>query len=125
MKRIIFISLILLSFSAELLSQNVGNLTMENARMSKSGDFMAVMMDMQMDALDVRNGKAFLVTPTIMKGDSLVTLQSVGVYSFNRWFYYKRNGDSMISGRGEMSYRDDAVPEQGRRNNHHPASRTH
>ena len=112
MKRIILISLIFLSFSAELLSQNVGKLKMENARMSKSGDFMAVMMDVQMDALEVRNGKAFLLTPAIMKGDSLIALQSVGVYSYNRWFYYKRNGDSMISGRGEMSYRDDAAPER-------------
>lgn len=112
MKRIIFISLILLSFSAELLSQNVGNLTMENARMAKSGDFMAVMMDVQMDELEVRNGKAFLLTPSIMKGDSLLTLQSIGVYSYNRWFYYKRNGDTMISGRDEISYRDNATPDR-------------
>ena len=77
MKRIILISLIFLSFSAELLSHNVGKLKMENARMSKSGDFMAVMMDVQMDALEVRNGKAFLLTPAIMKGDSLIALQSV------------------------------------------------
>lgn len=110
MKKIILISLILSTLTVELFSQTTGTLRTANAHMIKSGDYMAVIMDMQTDSLNVPYNRAVLMTPSIVKGDSLVVLNSVGVYSYNRWFYYKRNGEHMISGRDEASYRDTEIP---------------
>lgn len=110
MKRIILTAVFILSF-LDALSQNVGAVKAEKPRMTKSGDYMAVFMDMHLDDLEVRNGRAFLLTPSIVKEDSVVTLPSIGIYSFNRWYYYKRNGEFMISGSTEASYRDIDTPD--------------
>lgn len=72
---------------------------------------MAVLIDMGLDSLRIRNGRAYLLTPSIVKGDSVMTLHSVGVYSFNRWYYYKRNGEFMLAGSSEVCYRDIDMPE--------------
>ena len=86
MKRLIIIAVLLSSFIAEALSQNVGEVKTQNSHMTKSGDYMAVLIDMGLDSLRIRNGRAYLLTPSIVKGDSVLTLHSVGVYSFNRWY---------------------------------------
>lgn len=111
MKRLIIIAVLLSSFIAEALSQNVGEVKTQNSHMTKSGDYMAVLIDMGLDSLRIRNGRAYLLTPSIVKGDSVLTLHSVGVYSFNRWYYYKRNGEFMLAGSSEVCFRDIDMPE--------------
>jgi outer membrane protein OmpA-like peptidoglycan-associated protein len=71
---------------------------------------MAVTMDLDLAGLEVPCDRALLITPAISNGDSLVTLQSVGVYSHTRWFYYQRNGEVMISGEDEISLRKSDKP---------------
>lgn len=83
----------------------------KNVSLSKNGHFMAVSMDLVLSDIDVKNGQAVVITPVISRGDSLITLNSVGVYSRNRWYYYKRNGEHMITGPKEISYRTNAHPE--------------
>lgn len=111
MKRIIPIVLLVSCFCSTALSQNVGEVKTAGSHMTRSGDFMAVSIDMLMDSVDVHHSRAYLITPSVVKGDSVVTLHSVGVYSFNRWYYYKRNGEYMLAGSTEACYRDNSVPD--------------
>ena len=83
----------------------------KNVTLSKNGDFMAVSMDLNLSDVDVRHDHAVVITPVISRGDSLVTLNSVGIYSRNRWYYYKRNGEHMITGPKEISYRKNSHPD--------------
>lgn len=83
----------------------------ENVVLEKNGTYMTVSMDLDLTDLDVRHDRALVFTPTIVKGDSLAALPSVGVYSHNRWYYYKRSGDSMITGADETSWKESQAPD--------------
>ena len=62
MKRIIIIAVFLSCFVAEAVSQNVGEEKTANSHMTRSGDYMAVLIDMGLDSLKIRNGRAYLMT---------------------------------------------------------------
>lgn len=83
----------------------------KNVNLSKNGHFMSVSMDLVLSDVKVRHDRAVVLTPVISKGDSIVTLNSVGIYTRNRWYYYKRNGENMITGPKELSYRKNAHPD--------------
>lgn len=111
MKKMILITFFIACFYVEAVSQNVGEVKTGNSYMTRSGDYMAVSIDMLLDSLDVRNSRAYLITPSIVNGDNVLALHPVGVYSFDRWYYYKRSGEFMLGGSSEISYRDNAVPD--------------
>lgn len=112
MKRIISI-IIMLAASAAAHSQNDGlsGIKADNVNLARNGRYMAVHMDMDMSDLDIRHDRAMVITPKICNGDSLVVLNSVGVYSYNRWYYYKRNGEFMITGPAEKSFMKKDAPD--------------
>ena len=83
----------------------------ENVSYEKNGDYMAVTMDVLTSDINIKHDRAFVITPFVTKEDSTVTLQSVGLYSYNRWHYYKRNGETMITGSDETSYMKKETPE--------------
>ena len=102
MKRIIAIIIMLAATAAAHAQTNVS--------LSKNGRYMAVSMDLHLSDLDVRHDRALVMTPVLCNADSLVILRSVGLYSHNRWYYYKRNGETMITGADEISFMNKKAP---------------
>ena len=112
MKRIISIIIMLAAaVAAHAQKKDAFGMKADDVNMAKNGRYMAVTMDMDLSDLKVKHDRAVVMTPSIVKGDSVVTLHSVGVYSYNRWYYYKRNGETMITGYGETSYMKRHAPE--------------
>ena len=111
MKRILTI-VIMLAASSAAFAQNAGlsGIKTQNVSYTKNGRYMAVSMDMHMSDIDLRHDRALVITPVVSKADTLLKLHSVGVYSFNRWYYYKRNGETMITGADEVSYMEKNAP---------------
>lgn len=85
--------------------QTVDGVTVENLKMERNGKFMAVDMTLDMSGLDVESNRAVLLTPTLINGNDSVELPSVGVYGRRRYYYYVRNGESMLTGEDETSYK--------------------
>ncbi len=79
---------------------SVGRFSME-----RNGGYIAVNMLLDLSGLDVDNNRAVLLTPWLVNGRDSLDLQSVGVYGRRRYYFYVRNGVSMLSGRDEKSYR--------------------
>lgn len=114
MKKFILISAVLTGLVFSAAGQNkawhFGN-RVENVRLEKHGNLMAVSMDLVLAGIEVRHDRALVFTPTLVAGDSLAALPSVGIYSHNRWYYYKRSGDAMITGADETSWKESQTPD--------------
>lgn len=111
MKKMILILSVLAGMGLTAAAQKTENHLAGNVRMARNGEYMAVTMDLDLKDLKVRNDRALVLTPVISNGDSLVSLQSVGIYSHNRWYYYQRNGETMITGADEISWKESQKPE--------------
>lgn len=111
MKKIIISLAVLIGLGISANAQQAGNVTTDNIHLTRNGKFMAVTLDLGFSELDIKHGRAVLLTPVISNGDSTATLHSVGLYSHNRWFYYQRNEGQMISGSGETSFKSADAPE--------------
>lgn len=111
MKNILTAIIILLLSSLCLDAQSLYDVKAENARLTRNGDYFAVLMDLDLSELKVRNERAVVLTPTLKNGDKTITLNSIGVYSYNRWHYYRRNGETMITGADETSYKEADLPD--------------
>jgi outer membrane protein OmpA-like peptidoglycan-associated protein len=111
MKKMILILSVLAGMGLTAAAQKTENHLAGNVRMARNGEYMAVTMDLDLKDIKVRNDRALVLTPVISNGDSLVSLQSVGIYSHNRWYYYQRNGETMITGADEISWKESQKPE--------------
>ena len=76
----------------QAMSGNVGGLPVEDATLKRNGDLMTVDMDLNLQDLKVKGDKAVVFTPVIINGNDSVVLESVGLYSRNRWYQYQREG---------------------------------
>ena len=79
----------------------------------RNGKLMTVDMTLDISSLDVESNRAVLLTPRIaaaMTADS-VELPSVGIYGRRRYYYYVRNGESMLSGKDETTLRAASCPD--------------
>lgn len=112
MKRIAIIIIMLAATAAAHAQETkLAGMKAENVSYEKNGDYMAVTMDVLTSDINIKHDRAFVITPFVTKEDTTVTLQSVGLYSFNRWHYYKRNGETMITGSDETSFMKKETPE--------------
>ena len=96
---------------APLQAQEIDGVSVRNVTMDRNGAYMAVDMDVDLSALEVDGNRAVLFTPRIANGADTLSLASIGIYGRRRYFYYIRNGASMLSGEGEMSYRASLKPD--------------
>ncbi|MBR5211838.1 MAG: hypothetical protein IKV91_04595 [Bacteroidales bacterium] len=112
MKRIAII-VIMLAATVAAYAQEAGlaGMKAENVSYTKNGDYMAVTIDMLTSDIDLKHDRALVITPYVTNADSTVTLKSVGLYSYTRWHYYKRNGETMITGSDETSFMKKETPE--------------
>ena len=89
----------------------VDGVSVENLRMERNGGYIAVDMFWDLSELDVDDNRAVLLTPRLVNGNDSLDLPSVGVYGRRRYYFYVRNGESMLSGKDEMSYKVSEKPE--------------
>lgn len=92
-------------------AQSVDGVKVENLRMKRNGEFMAVDMDVDFSSLKVSSNSAILFTPIIVNGKDSADLSSVGFYGRRRYYYYVRNDKSIIASEGK-SYRASEMPER-------------
>lgn len=80
--------------------------------MERSGDFMVVDLNLNVEKLKVGSNRAKLITPRIVNGKRSQNLRSVGLYGRRRYIYYQRNFPKyMISGPEERVYRRSEAPD--------------
>lgn len=89
----------------------VSDVSVDKLNTERSGSLMVVNMNIDMSALDVDANRAVLLTPRIVNGADSVELSSIGVYGRRRYYYYVRNGESMLSGKDETVYRASSRPD--------------
>lgn len=76
----------------------------------RHGGNMNVEMDVDLGALDVKPQRAVILTPYLVNGSDSLALHSVGIYGRKRYYHYVRNGESMLTGPSELSYRRKQKP---------------
>ena len=112
MKRYIIILAALLGVNVAAMAQEAAQVKVEKLNMVRSGEYVIVDMDLDLQAMDVASNRAVLVTPAIVKGEKSLDLTPIGVYGRDRYFHYKRNGESSLSNNDkEMSFRTKDLPE--------------
>ena len=89
----------------------VDGVSVENLNMERNGGYIAIDMLWDLSGLDVDNNRAVLLTPWLVNGSDSLDLQSVGVYGRRRYYFYVRNGESMLSGKNEKSYKVSEKPD--------------
>lgn len=89
----------------------VDGVSVENVRMERNGRYIVIDMLLDLSDLDVDDNRAVLLTPWLANGNDSLGLQSVGVYGRRRYYFYVRNGESMLSGKDEKSYKVSKKPD--------------
>lgn len=84
---------------------SVGDLNME-----RNGGYMVVDMTLDLKELDVDGNRAVLLTPRLVNGNDSLDLQSVGIYGQRRYYFYVRNGESMLA-EDEQSFKASEKPD--------------
>lgn len=111
----IILALICFSISAEaqVAKQNiVDGVSVDSLSIERSGRFIVVDMNLDLNELDVKSNRAVLLTPRLSNDSITKELQSVGVYGRKRYFYYLRNYDSMLTGSQEQSFKAAQKPNE-------------
>lgn len=111
MKRTLLITPLLALALTARAQQIVDGVSVDEFRMARNGDYMVVDMEMNMAALDVDANRAVLLTPRLKNGTDSLDLPAVGIYGRRRYYFYVRNGESMLSGSKETSYRAKKCPD--------------
>lgn len=111
MKKQILIAVMSLGMATVAYSDTaVEGVTIDEVKMEHSGRFMTVDMNMNLSSLKVSGNRAVLLTPKLVNGADTLNLPSIGIYGRRRYYYYVRNGESMLSGKDEMSYKASDKP---------------
>lgn len=112
MKRTILIMTCLLGLFCVAEAQTiVDGVTVNNLKIERNGAYLVVDMDMDISKLDVSSNRAVLLTPRLVNGNDSIDLPSIGIYGRRRYYYYVRNGESMLTDKNEMSYRAAKKPD--------------
>ncbi len=112
MKRSVLITAILLGgFSMTNAQSIVDGVSVDGFKMERNGLYMAVGMNLNLSDLDVDGNRAVLLTPRLVNGKDSLDLPSVGIYGRRRYYFYVRNGESMLTGKDEKSYRASQKPD--------------
>ena len=77
----------------------------DSLSVERDGSRLRVGMQLRLSDLNLKRSRAVLFTPCLVGETDSLALPSVGIYGRQRWFYYRRMGDGMISGHDEKSLR--------------------
>ena len=112
MKRSILTTAILLGCVSVTNAQSiVDGVSVDGFKTERNGQYITVGMNLNLSALDVDVNRAVLLTPRLVNGKDSLDLPSVGVYGRRRYYFYVRNGESMLTGKDEKSYRASQKPD--------------
>lgn len=90
----------------------VDGVTVGGVKTERNGGYIAVDMTLDLKGLNVDGNRAVLLTPRIANGQDSLDLPSVGVYGRRRYYFYVRNGESMLSGPDEQSFKASEKPDE-------------
>ncbi len=111
MKRTILISALILCLAPVSEAQNAaGGVTADGVKIERNDRYMTVDMTLDLTGLKVGGKRAVVITPRLANGEHSMDLPSVGVYGRNRYYHYLRNGERMLTGKDEMSYKASKKP---------------
>ena len=110
MKQMILIITAWLGTCCMLNAQQTVGVTTDSLRIERNGEYIVVDMSMGLSPLDVDVNRAVLLTPRFVCATDTLELPSIGVYGRQRYYYYVRNGESMLSGAKEMSFKARSKP---------------
>lgn len=114
MKKLIFVTLMILVAGIAKAQKAdtviVDGVAVDSLAMVHSGDDMTIDILFDLKALSVNSNRAVVLTPRLVNGNDSIDLPSVGIYGRRRYFYYLRNGESMLTGKDETSYRASQKP---------------
>ncbi|MCD8292311.1 MAG: DUF3868 domain-containing protein [Prevotellaceae bacterium] len=96
--------------SIEGIQEVVTDVSVDSPSTEHYGDGLTVAMRLGLDNLKIRSNQAVLLTPRLVNGADSLDLPSVGIYGRRRYYYYIRQGESMLSGKDEESYRAKSMP---------------
>ena len=81
-------------------------------------------MNINLEQVRPKSNRAVVITPYIVKDDRKVEFRSVVVYGRSQYYYYQRNnGEMMLTGRDEISFRSGSHPSQFKLNETIPYER--
>ncbi len=112
MKEKIFITAALALMTLAAASQEVvTGVRVNDFRTERNGNYLSVDMTLDLSGLKVTRNRAVLLTPCVLNTDDSLHLASVGVYGRRRYYQtLRRNGDYMLSGENELSFRKKELP---------------
>lgn len=111
MKRTILLFALTLCGGLVLAQPHKDGVQVEEPRIERNGQYMAVELTLKLNELKVEGNRAVVLTPHLVNAKDTVTLPSVAVYGRRRYYYYVRNhGTGMLTGRDETSYRAHKQP---------------
>lgn len=90
----------------------VDGISVSDLKIERNGKYMVVDMLLDLRSLKVNGNRAVLLTPRLVNDTDSIDLPSIGIYGRRRYYYYVRNGESMLSGKDEKSFRTSEKPEQ-------------
>lgn len=104
MKRTIALFTALLGLTAAAEAQTiVDGVAVKGFKMERNGEYMAVKMRLNLTDLAVDGNRAVLLMPRLVNGGDSLNLPAIGIYGRQRYYYYVRNGESMLSGKDETT----------------------
>lgn len=74
------------------------------------GSYMNVGFNIALDSIHCQSNRAILITPKLVNGADSLVLPSVGIYGRQRYYYYTRNTDNMLTDENETSFRAGKTP---------------
>ncbi|WP_294473064.1 DUF3868 domain-containing protein [uncultured Bacteroides sp.] len=111
MKRILLMAALMGIFTTVNAQEVVDGISVTGLKMERNGQYLSIDMTLNLSSLDVDGNRAVLFTPRLVNGQDSLDLPSVGIYGRRRYFYYVRNGKSMLSGKNESSYKASQKPD--------------
>lgn len=89
----------------------VDGVMVSNVNMEHDGGYLTVDMLLNLENLKIDGNRAVLLTPRLVNGNDSVDMPSIGIYSRRRYYFYVRNGQSMLTGKDEMTYKASDCPD--------------
>ena len=116
MKKTSYILILLLGAGLTAEAQNskqtvVDGVSVSDVKMERNGAYIAVDMNLGLKDLAVEGNRAVLLTPRLVNGSDSLDLPSIGIYGRRRFYFYVRNGESMLTDKDEMSYKASEKPD--------------
>lgn len=115
MKKTLYIVAILLGMGTAMRAQNreavVDGVSVGDLKMERNGAYLTVDMTLGLKGLDVDGNRAVLLTPRLVNGSDSLDLPSIGIYGRRRYYFYVRNGESMLTGNDEKSFKASEKPD--------------